>query len=197
MVNIIKISHQILDDGLYNTILYEMKEESKKDNITPEIVQNLLQTNPSYIRDYKEINRHSELSSIQVKKLPINDGDNSYEKEIKKSINENIQTLKNLENFEVDSKDSAYSIWIGSAGVMVIFIIHNIIALFTELYTTNALTVYSLFITILTLTYMAYIKMKKNHDNQHLLYQKVYNATKEMLENGLRLSIFTYDEVYE
>lgn len=197
MVNIIKISHQIIDDGLYNTILYEMKEESLKEDITPQIVQNLLKTNPSYIRDYKEINRHSELSSIQVKKIAIKDEDKDYAKQIKNNINENIQILKNLENFEVDSKNSAYSIWIGSAGVMVIFMIHNVIALFTELYTTDTLMVYLLFIIILVLTYLGYIKIKNHHDTQHVVYTNVYDTTKKMLDNGFNSLMFTYDEIYE
>lgn len=197
MVNMEKVSHQILNDALYNTLLFEIKERLYAQSITPIIIENLLNEDLSLIDEYKEINRQSELSSIHVKKLEIKESDEKDVVALKTDINKNLQILKNLENFETDSKESAYSIWIGSVGVMVIFIAHNVIALFSELYTTHAALVYMFFVLILGLTYLGYIKMKINHDNQHLIFQKIYTSTKEMLKIGLKDSLFTYDEVYQ
>ena len=197
MVNVKKISHQILDDGLYNTILFEMCEELDKKNPTPSEIENLLNTNTSYIKEYKEINRHSEISSIQIKELTLNDKDSTDAKDNKKLINENIQQLKNLENFEVDSSNSAYSIWIGSVGVMILFMAHNIIALFSELYTTHSIMVYALYSIVLVLTYIVYKKIKQNHELQHSKYQEIYTYTKEQIQKGLEKSYFTYNELYE
>ncbi|MEK6658592.1 MAG: hypothetical protein AABY36_02795, partial [Campylobacterota bacterium] len=73
MVNIEKISNQILNDGLYNTLLFEIKESEPTHNITSTMVKSALLKNPSLIQEYKEINRQSEVSSIQVKKLAIKD----------------------------------------------------------------------------------------------------------------------------
>lgn len=197
MVNIKKVSRQILDDGLYNTLLFEIKDELLTKNVTPEAIENILKQNPSYIKEYKDINRQSELSSIQVKKLHVKDQDGEFAKELKERINDNVQILKNLENFEVDSKNSAYSIWIGSLGISIIFILHNIFALFSDMYATDEGIVYSSFALISVLTYMAYYKIKKSHDMKHLHFQKIYDSTKEMLDTGFRSSVFTYDEVYE
>ena len=197
MVNIEKVSHQILNDALYNTLLFEIKERLFVQNITPKMVENILKEDSSLIDEYKEINRQSELSSIHVKKLEIKESDEKDVVTLKTEINKNLQILKNLENFETDSKESAYSIWIGSAGVMVVFIAHNIIALFSELYRTHTMLVYIFFLLILSLTYLGYIKMKINHDNQHLIFQKIYTSTKGMLTIGLENLYFTYDEVYQ
>ncbi|OHE12353.1 MAG: hypothetical protein A2525_00850 [Sulfurimonas sp. RIFOXYD12_FULL_36_11] len=197
MVNIEKVSNQILNDGLYNTLLFEIKEKLSLQNITPIMIENLLRKDPSLIQEYKEINRQSELSSIQVKELTIHKIDTYKIIKIKKEINQNVQILKNLENFETDSKSSAYSIWIGSVGVMVIFMAHNVIALFSELYTSDSLLVYGLFALILFFTYIGYIKIKKNHDAQHEIFKKVYVRTQNMIEDGLKASNFTYEEVYE
>ncbi|MCW8837507.1 MAG: hypothetical protein OQK11_02275 [Thiovulaceae bacterium] len=196
MVNVKKISHQILDDGLYNTILFEMCEELDKKNPTPSEIENLLTSNTSYIKEYKEINRHSEISSIQIKTLLSKAEDSTDAKDNKKLINENIQQLKNLENFEVDSSNSAYSIWIGSVGVMILFMAHNVIALFSELYTTHSMMVYGLYSIVLALTYIVYKKIKQNHEQQHLRYQKLYSNTKEQIQKGLEKDYFTYKELY-
>lgn len=197
MVNIKKVSHEIINDGLYNTLLFEIKENLGGSKATPIGIENILLKNPHYISEYKEINRQSEISSIHVKKLHVKDDEEPHAKTLKDKINDNIQTLKNLENFESDSKNSAYSIWIGSVGVMFVFILHNIIALFTELYSTHATLVYLLFGAILAATYMGYVKIKNNHDAQHLSYQKVYDSTKELIEKGLNLSVFTHNELYD
>ena len=197
MVNIEKVSHQILNDGLNNTLLFEMKEKLFTQNITQIMVENLLRIDPSFIQEYKEINRQSEISNIQVKKLEIKKSDNINIVKLKKEINQNIQTLKNFENFETDSKNSAYSIWIGSVGIMIIFIVHNVVALFSELYSTNSSLVYGSFGLIMLLTYLGYIKIKKNHDTKHKIFQEVYTITKKMLEDGIKSSKFTYNEAYE
>lgn len=197
MVNIEKVSLQILNDALYNTLLFEIQERLFEKNITPKMIEELLKEDLSLIDEYKEINRQSELSSIHVKQLQVKEYDNKEAASLKSDINKNIQILKNLENFETDSKESAYSIWIGSVGVMIIFIAHNVIALFSELYTTHAPLVYLFYILILGFTYLGYVKMKLNHDNQHLLYQKIYNSTKEMLQNGFASSYFVHKDVYE
>ncbi len=68
MIDIEKVSKQIKDDFLYNTILFEIKEDlgpSIKDPSYEEI-ENMLLNDKKYIKDYKDINRYSELSSIQA-----------------------------------------------------------------------------------------------------------------------------------
>jgi len=197
MVNIEKVSNQILNDGLYNTLLFEIKESVSTQKIALKMVERLLRENPLLIQEYKEINRQSEISSIQVKKLAIKDEDSETIANFKTELNQNIQILKNLENFETDSKNSAYSIWIGSVGVTVLFMVHNIIALFSELYVEAPALVYGSYAVILYLTYIMYLKIKRNHDAQHEIFQNVYTQTQEMLEGGLEASYFTRDEVYE
>jgi hypothetical protein len=129
--------------------------------------------------------------------LAIKDEDSKTIANFKTELNQNIQILKNLENFETDSKNSAYAIWIGSVGVTVLFMVHNIIALFSELYVEAPALVYSSYIVILYLTYGMYLKIKTNHDAQHGIFQNVYTKTQEMLQYGLQISYFTRDEVYE
>jgi amino acid permease len=161
------------------------------------MIKDLLMDSQDLIDEYKEINRQSEISNIQIKSLEIYKNESQKAIKIKSEINQNIQILKNLENFERDSKESAYLIWIGSVGVMAIFIMHNIIALFSELYTTHGFLVYGLFALILLFTYLGYIKIKKNHDDKHEIFKKVYIKTKKALNDGIKNSLFRYEELYE
>ncbi len=79
---------------------------------------------------------------------------------------------------------------------MLIFMIHNLFALFSELYTTAPLLVYGTYVVMSYFTYIWYVKMRDNHNKQHKVFQDVYVKTKEMMESGLENGYFSYDELY-
>ncbi len=197
MVNIKKVAHQLKFDGMYNTIYIEVQEALKNENPTVEEIEKLITQKEYYIWEYKELNRYGELSSVHAQKLTIADSEEDEVKRFKTDLNEKVQELKNLENFEVDSKNSAYSIWIGSVGVMVIFMAHNIIALFSELYTTHGTLVYISYAIILGLTYWGYKRAKQNHEDQHAKYKVLLSNTREHIKTGLNKEYFTYEEFYQ
>jgi len=197
MINVKKVAHQIKFDGMYNTVYTQVQESLNKENPTLEEIEELLNRDEYFVSEYKELNRYGELSSVHAKKLEIKDSDTSEIKELKTELNKNVQKLRNLENFEVDSKNSAYSIWIGSVGVMVIFMVHNIIALFSELYTTHGALVYTSYVIILLFSYWGYKKVKNNHERQHEKYKILHLDTRKLIQSGLENNYFTYEEMYE
>lgn len=196
MINIKRVAHQIKYDGMYNTVYIEVQEKLNKEDPSLQEIEELLENNEYYIWEYKELNRYGELSSVHAKKLEIKDSDDSDAKNFKEELNKNTQTMRNLEMFEVDSKNSAYSIWIGSAGVMVIFMMHNIIALFSELYKTHGNLVYLSYAIVLGITYWLYKKAKLNHENQHSNYKVLHKNTRAMIAEGLYKKYFTNEEFY-
>ncbi len=197
MINIKRVAHQLKFDGMYNTVYIEVQEKLKNEDPSVEEIEKLLEDDEYFIWEYKELNRYGELSSVHAKKLEIKDDESSEEKSFKTNLNENVQKLKNIEMFEVDSKNSAYSIWIGSAGVMVIFMMHNIIALFSEYYTTHGALVYISYAGVLGLTYHYYKKAKNNHENQHVNYKVLHKETRAMIKNGFDNNYFTHEEFYQ
>ncbi len=196
MINIKKVAHQIKFDGMYNTVYSEVQE--KLDNLDPSVdeIEQLITDDEYYIWEYKELNRYGELSSVHAKKLDIKDDESIEAKEFKTKLNDNVQQLKNLENFEVDSKNSAYSIWIGSIGVMVIFMVHNYFALFSDLYNTHENWIYFGYAIILGFTYWGYKRTKANHENQHILYKDLHKETRNMIKEGFEQHYFTHEEFF-
>ena len=197
MINIKRVAHQLKFDGMYNTVYIEVQEKLKNEDPSVEEIEKLLEDDEYFIWEYKELNRYGELSSVHAKKLEIKDDESSEEKSFKTNLNENVQQLKNIEMFEVDSKNSAYSIWIGSAGVMVIFMMHNIIALFSELYKTHGALVYTSYAIVMGLTYWMYAKAKNNHENQHVNYKKLHKETRELIKDGFENNYFTHEEFFQ
>jgi len=197
MVNKKKVAHQLKFDGMYNTIYIEVQDELKNQDPSVEEIEKLITQNEYFIREYKELNRYGEVSSVHAKKLSISEDEDNTIKKFKEKINKQTQELRNLEMFEVDSKNNAYSIWIGSAGVMIIFMMHNIIALFSEYYVTHTEIVYGSFAIVVALTYWSYRKMKSNHDKQHIKYKELLTNTRADIKEGLEKCYYTYDECFE
>jgi len=197
MVNIKKVANQIKFDGMYNTVYIEVQEELNNEDPSLEEIEKLLEDKEYFVWEYKELNRYGELSSVHAKKLELKEDDAEEVKTFKEKLNEKVQMLRNLEMFEVDSKNSAYSIWIGSVGVMVIFMMHNIIALFSELYTTDSTGVYTSYAAVMALTYWAYRKAKTNHENQHAKYKVLLNDARALISQGIENKYFSYEEFYE
>lgn len=197
MINIKRVAHQLKYDGMYNTVYIEVQEKLNNDEPTLEEIEELLEQDEYFIWEYKELNRYGELSSVHAKTLEISENEEKEQKELKNKLNENVQKLRNIEMFEVDSKNSAYSIWIGSGGVMVIFMMHNIIALFSELYRTHGTLVYISYAIVLGFTYWMYRKAKNNHEDQHVNYKKLHKETRELIKNGFAKNYFTHEEFYQ
>lgn len=197
MINIKRVAHQLKYDGMYNTVYIEVQEKLNNEDPSLEEIEELLSNDEYFVWEYKELNRYGELSSVHAKKLKITDDAPNEEKNFINKLNENVQKLKNIEMFEVDSKNSAYSIWIGSAGVMVIFMMHNIIALFSELYKTHAPLVYLSYAIVMGLTYWMYKKAKHNHENQHKNYKILHAETRSLIQDGFAKNYFTHEEFYQ
>lgn len=196
VINIQKVAQQIKEESLYNTILFEIKEKYEPIELSYENIKTVLEKDESFIQEYVLINRYSELSSIHAKALDVNQNDSEQIANVKNTINKNVQELKNLENFSVDSKGSAYEIWIGSVGIMLIFMIHNVVALFTELYTTHAGVIYASFSLIGIATFYAYKKMKNNHEAKFVLYKNLYTNTNKLIKSACVNQYIQQEELY-
>jgi len=197
MVNIEKVVDEIKNDGKYDAILDVVKKEVGSENPTRREIRNLVDNNPYYIREYKDLNRWGELSSVHVKELKIKGSDFSAVKKAKEQINSNVRYLRNAEEYEVKSKDIVYLAWAGFIALPAIYVIDNIVRLFTDLYTSNESDIYLSFIIVLLLSVWGYIKVKNNHKSQHERYLQTQIDTRELIRVGLENGYFSFEEVYE
>lgn len=196
VINIQKVAQQIKEESLYNTILFEIKEKYESMELSYENIKAVLEKDESLIQEYVLINRYSELSSIHAKALNVKPSDCEQIANVKNTINKNVQELKNLENFSVDSKGSAYEIWIGSVGIMLIFMIHNVVALFTELYNTHTTIIYGTFTLIAIGTYYGYKKIKNNHEAKFEIYKNLYANTNKLIKSACVNQYIQPEELY-
>jgi hypothetical protein len=198
MVNIQKVIKQIHSDGKYDAILDIAKKTLNNHNPTLEDINQLVLEDTYYLKEYKDLNRWGELSSIHIKELNIKDTDTQEIKGIKQKINKNMKFLKNREEYEVASKNSIYAAWTISIALPSIYIIDNIVRLFTNLYKDNNETsVYMSFFIVVILSIWGYIKVSLSHKQLHTKYIKLQKETRKLISFCLEQKYFTFDEIYE
>lgn len=198
MVNIQKVINEIHSDGRYDAILDVAKKTLNSDNPTLEEIENLVKTDTSYIAEYKDLNRWGELTSIHIKDFEIKDTDTKEAKELKEKINMDMKFLKNREEYQVASKNSIYATWTLSIALPAIYVIDNMVRLFTDIYTSNnENSVYLSFVIVVILSTWGYLKMSRQHKHQHKKYIQTQQEMRTLIKDGLEKEYFTFDEVYE
>ena len=196
MINRIKVVDDIQNDGKYDAILDVVKKALNSQNPTKEEIAELLENDPFYIKEYKNLNRWGELSSVHINELEIKDDDNQEAKTIKETINKNASFLKHGEEYEVKQKNVIYLAWTVFIALPSIYVIDNIVRLATDLYTTNESHVYISFVLVVLFSAWAFMKVRSNHARQHSRYMQTQIDTRALIEKGLENESFSFEEVY-
>ncbi len=184
MLDLKKVARQIKEEGLYTFIYNEMKEITGKGELSLEEVLHLLSKNPKFLQDYKTLNTQSEISNIQLAYQEIHKDDTPECKKIKQMINKNREELIRLEPYENKPDSMLYAVWIGSAVVFLIFVIHNLVVLYTFWYEKYPVAVYLSYGVVCVLGYLYYRKRIKNHYINHYEFKKIESETKELIQKG-------------
>lgn len=197
MISIKKVSNDIKHNGKYDAILDYVKKSLNNHEPKIEEIEQLVINDPYYVKEYKDLNRWGELSSVHIKTLNIKEPEHKQSKEIKEKINSKIDYLINGEEYEIPSKKIIYLSWTGFIALPSVYVIDNMVRVSTDLYTTNENGVYFSFLIVLILSIWGYLKVSSNHKNQHLRYVNIQKEIRALVKLGLEKNYFTYDEVYK
>ncbi len=184
MLDLKKVARQIKEEGLYSFIYNEMKEVSKKEELSEEEILLLLKENPKFLDDYKTLNTQSEISNIQLIEQKIELEDSEECKRLKEKLNRNRKKLLSLEAYEKEPDHMLYAVWIGSVVVFLIFVIHNLVVLYTYWYEHYPLFVYGMYLLSIAGGVFFYRKKVKNHWEKYKQFQLIAKETKTLIKEG-------------
>ena len=196
MVSIKKVANDIQNNGKYDALLEQLKKTSGKEAPTLEEIESLTVEDDYYITEYKDLNRWGEISSIHIQELEIKESDCSEAKAVKEKINRDIDYLVLGEEYQVPSKKIIHAAWTGFVLLPVIYIIDNMVRMFTTWYITHSGYVYLSFSIVAILCLWGYYKVTQNHSRQHKQYSEKQREIKALVKEGLEKGYFSYDEVY-
>jgi len=195
MINIKKVVNDIKDDGKYDAILDVVKEKLKNNNPSSDDILELIQSDEFYIKEYKDLNRWGELSSVHINALHVESSDINEIKELKEIINKNTTYLSNGEEYEIKQKNVIYLVWTVFIALPSIYVIDNLVRIM-DMYKSNENSVYVSFVLVIIASIWGYMKVTKNHKNQHERYMQTQADTRDLVKLGIEKEFFTYEEVY-
>ncbi|WP_457642774.1 hypothetical protein [Persephonella sp.] len=184
MFDLKKAARKIKEDGLYTFIYNEMKEYAGREELSEEEILLLFEKNPKFIEDYKTLNTQSEISNIQLVEQEILPDDSPECRKIKEKFNQLRQELIRLEPYEGKPDSMVYAIWIGSVTVFLIFVIHNLVVLYTYWYENHPFFVYLSYVVVSVLGFLYYKKRIKDHIKNHQVFKKAESQLKTLIETG-------------
>ena len=196
MVNILKVTREIKEDGRYDALLDIVKKKLKSAEPSFEDIKELVIKDESILKEYKDLNRWGEISSVHINTLESNDRDSKELKKDKETINKNVTFLTHGEEYHVKQKNVIYLVWTFFIATPSIYIIDNLVRI-TDLYDENENSVFVSFVIVLVASAWGFMKVKSNHMKMHKRYIETLAQTRELVKKGLEKDYFTFEEVYQ
>ena len=196
MISIKKVTNDIQNNGKYDAILEQVKKTLGNENPTFEEIEKLISKDKYYIAEYKDLNRWGEISSVHIQPLEIKESDCDEAKELKTKINADLEYLVLGEEYQVPSKKVIHIAWTGFVLLPAIYVIDNMVRMFTTWYITHANYVYLSFVIVTAICLWGYYKVTQNHARQHKQYTQKQQEIRALVNEGLEKNYFTYEEVY-
>lgn len=196
MVNVLKVTREIKEDGKYDALLDIVKTKLKNQDPSFDDIHELVLKDESIIVEYKDLNRWGEISSVHVNKLKINDTDSNDAKITKENINNSLSFLTHGEEYQVKQKNVIYFFWTFFIATPSIYVIDNLVRIL-DMYKENENSVFVSFSIVLIASVWGFMKVKNNHKKMHNRYLKTQAQTRELVKRGLKNNYFTYEEVYQ
>jgi hypothetical protein len=196
MISIKKVTNDIQNNGKYDAILEQVKKTLGNENPTFEEIEKLISKDKYYIAEYKDLNRWGEISSVHIQPLEIKESDCDEAKELKTKINADLEYLVLGEEYQVPSKKVIHIAWTGFVLLPAIYVIDNMVRMFTTWYITHANYVYLSFAIVTVICLWGYYKVTQNHARQHKQYTQKQQEIRALVNEGLEKNYFTYEEVY-
>ena len=196
MINIKKVVDDIKNNGKYDAILEYLKKATNNENPSLADIEKLVKEDEYYIAEYKDLNRWAEISSVHIKALNIKESDSLKAKEVKEKINGDLNYLVLGEEYQVPSKKVIHAAWTGFVLLPAIYVIDNMVRMFTSWYITSPNLVYLTFAIVTIICLWGFYKVTKNHSRQHNQYSNKQQEIRALVAQGLEENYFTYEEVY-
>jgi len=192
-----KAAAQILSDELYSHLLAQIEEQLGRGDLEVDQVADALLQETGRLEEYRRLNRENGISSIHLVRLDIGPGDSSQCREWKEALNRHGDDLRATERFSARASTAIYGIWSGFIVVLLIFLTHNIVAIYSNLYDTMAMVVYLMYSTVVIGGAAATALLIRRHNLRHDSFEAKRKAVEEIAGRAVESGCLEQVELYE
>ena len=182
MIYLQRVATEIKDIGLYDLVLQDVQRIT--DNQRPSIdeILEVLEKEPQILEDYKQINVEYNVGNIHIRNIDMDKLTDTEEanKQKAKKINENLDELRELEQYTLDFEQSATLVIIFSIEFFVLFSVQYFIVLL-DLKEWQSI-IYSIFAMSIAVAYWYGKKEQKRFATNSAIFYEIYDETLKMID---------------
>jgi hypothetical protein len=187
-----RIATEIKDIGLYDLVLQDVQKITANQKPTINDILEVLDTNPQILEDYKQINVEYNIGNIHLKNIDMSNINNNYKQEVQQ-INNNLNTLRELEKYTLDFEQSSTLVIIFSIEFFVLFSVQYSIVLL-DLKDWQTL-IYSIFASSVAVAYWYGKKEQKKYQKNSAIFYKLYDETLGLIDKLEEQNIIKKDDL--
>ncbi|MCF6205946.1 MAG: hypothetical protein L3J47_03485 [Sulfurovum sp.] len=179
MLNEERVINEIMHVGLYDLVLQDVQKIMGKEKPSADEVKTVLHTHPEILRDYMQTNVEYNLSNIHLKNIDTQNIDPSV-REIAEKINQNLNTMREIEKYTLDFEHSSTLVLIFSVEFFVLFSAQYLIVLLNL--KEWQWWIYAFFSLSIVAAWWYAKKVRKKYEVNNKRYEALYEETLRLIE---------------
>jgi hypothetical protein len=174
-----RVATEIKDIGLYDLVLQDVQKIVGNSRPTIDEILKVLDEEPQILEDYKQINVEYNVGNIHLSNIDLDKIDDKYKEKIK-IINDNLDELRELEQYTLDFEQSATLVIIFSIEFFVLFSVQYFIVLL-DLKEWQGI-IYSVFAMSIAIAYWYGKKEQKKFAKNSKIFYTLYDDTLKLID---------------
>jgi len=179
LTNLQRVALEIKDVGLYDLILQDIQNLTKKRKLSVEEIEHVLIDHPEILEEYKQTNIEYNLSNIHLKNIDTTSLKGECLQKAKE-VNQNLEKLREIEKYTLDFEHSSVLVIIFSIEFFVLFSVQYFIVLLSlkawQWY------IYGVFALSIIAAWQYAKKEKRKYKKFGKMYEEVYAKTLLMID---------------
>ncbi len=180
MIHLDRVANEIKHIGFYDMLYQDIKDRLDNPNPTEEEIKDILQKEPKFLQDYKQLNIEYNISNIHIKDIPLDNLDKECIDEAKR-LNEKLAKLRELEPFTLEFEKSSFLVILFSVEFFVLFSVQYFIVLLSlkeyQWY------IYGFFLLSIVISWWVAKRQKKKFTEGNIAFEKLLKEIKEELKS--------------
>ena len=128
MTHLDRVASEIKHIGFYDMLYQDIKDRLNNQNPNEDEIKDILQKEPKFLQDYKQLNVEYNISNIHIKDIPLDRLPKECIEEAK-SVNQKLSRLRELEPYTLEFEKSSFLVILFSVEFFVLFSVQYFIVL--------------------------------------------------------------------
>ena len=192
MIHLDRVASEIKHIGFYDMLYQDIKDRLGDQNPSEEDIKDILQKEPKFLQDYKQLNVEYNISNIHIRDIPL-EGLSDECLDDAKEVNAKLAKLRELEPYTLEFEKSSFLVILFSIEFFVLFSVQYFIVLLSlkeyQWY------IYGLFLFSIVVSWWVARRQKRKFVEGNSEFEKLYSDIESRLKSLDDRGCIDYDSL--